>query len=259
MFRTLIRVLTFILLTALTQVGGLVYLLSSYLSKQLFKTNKRWKRLLFFGVLYVCTTWLLVPILSPRVAMPVFQQEGGYRPVTILTCVLNRHYVDPELYKVLMDVASDYPSTIQYMDANFPFFDGFPLLPHLSHDDGEKIDLAFQYGTSGTDLESLRLPTFLGYGSFELPREDEVNTTGVCREEGAWQYSLTRWIPKQNTEATFHHFRTQALLKTLVQQTGIQKIFIEPHLRTRLGIQNSKIRFHGCHAIRHDDHIHIQL
>jgi hypothetical protein len=26
-----------------------------------------------------------------------------------------------------------------------------------------------------------------------------------------------------------------------------------------LGLTNNKIRFHGCHAVRHDDHLHVQL
>ena len=29
------------------------------------------------------------------------------------------------------------------LDGGFPFLDGFPLLPRLSHDDGRKLDLAF--------------------------------------------------------------------------------------------------------------------
>ena len=40
---------------------------------------------------------------------------------------------------------------------------------------------------------------------------------------------------------------------------GIGKIFIEPHIPAGLGISNDAIRFQGCRAARHDDHIHIQL
>ena len=39
----------------------------------------------------------------------------------------------------------------------------------------------------------------------------------------------------------------------------IGKDFIEPHLAKRLGATTSKIRFQGCKAARHDDHIHVQL
>jgi len=255
--KLVLRFLLFLLLTILTQVGGLVYLLSSYLSRRVFRTQRRWKRMLFFMFLYVCATWFLVPVLSPRKAMPVFFEKDGYKPVTILTCLLNRHYVNQEFYEVLRSVPSR--TTIQYMDANFPFFDGFPLLPHLSHDDGRKIDLAFQYGTGGTDMENLKLPTFIGYGSFELPSEDEVNTVAVCKDRGAWLYSLTSIFPTRNTEATFHHYRTQKLVKILAKTPEIDKIFIEPHLKHRMGLSSSKVRFHGCHAVRHDDHIHVEM
>ena len=39
----------------------------------------------------------------------------------------------------------------------------------------------------------------------------------------------------------------------------IEKVFIEPHLKTRLNLTSNKIRFHGCQAVRHDDHIHLQV
>jgi len=37
------------------------------------------------------------------------------------------------------------------------------------------------------------------------------------------------------------------------------KIFIEPHLVKRLKLASNKIRFQGCRAVRHDDHLHVQL
>ncbi|NNE79114.1 MAG: hypothetical protein HKN18_02480 [Silicimonas sp.] len=46
-------------------------------------------------------------------------------------------------------------------------------------------------------------------------------------------------------------------LKTALPAGG--KIFLEPHLADRLGVAGDKVRFQGCRAARHDDHIHIQL
>ncbi|WP_326494137.1 hypothetical protein [Ensifer sp. SL37] len=40
---------------------------------------------------------------------------------------------------------------------------------------------------------------------------------------------------------------------------GIEKIFVEPHLAQRLGVEAGSIRFQGCRAARHDDHIHMQV
>ena len=45
----------------------------------------------------------------------------------------------------------------------------------------------------------------------------------------------------------------------ILHQPNLGKVFIEPHLKDRMKLTNSKIRFHGCGAVRHDDHIHIQL
>ena len=36
-------------------------------------------------------------------------------------------------------------------------------------------------------------------------------------------------------------------------------LLLEPHLKTRLKLEKyDKIRFQGCRAARHDDHIHVQ-
>ena len=46
-------------------------------------------------------------------------------------------------------------------------------------------------------------------------------------------------------------------LKSNLPEGG--RILIEPHLAERLGVAGGKVRFQGCRAARHDDHIHIQL
>ena len=58
---------------------------------------------------------------------------------------------------------------------------------------------------------------------------------------------------------TFDLKRTAFFIRLLTQDANIKKIFIEPHLKTRMRLKHAKIRFHGCHAVRHDDHIHFQL
>ena len=58
----------------------------------------------------------------------------------------------------------------------------------------------------------------------------------------------------------FDAVRTAALIRLLAQQPWTEKIFVEPHLVTRLHLRNfPSIRFHGCRAVRHDDHIHLQI
>ena len=43
----------------------------------------------------------------------------------------------------------------------------------------------------------------------------------------------------------------------LLHDPGVQKILIEPHLKERLQLQSSKVRFQGSRAARHDDHVHV--
>ncbi|SEP44641.1 hypothetical protein [Niastella yeongjuensis] len=57
----------------------------------------------------------------------------------------------------------------------------------------------------------------------------------------------------------FYGEKTKCLVELFCQDNRIGKVFIEPHLKLRLQLTNSKIRFHGCQAVRHDDHIHVQL
>ena len=61
-------------------------------------------------------------------------------------------------------------------------------------------------------------------------------------------------------KTTLDEVHTKQLIRKIIRHKNVKKIFLEPHLKTRLGLQNeSKIRFHGCHAVRHDDHIHIEI
>ena len=53
--------------------------------------------------------------------------------------------------------------------------------------------------------------------------------------------------------------RMVAVLEILTADPRIQKVFVEPHLLERFGLSDPKIRFQGCRAARHDDHIHLQV
>ena len=172
----------------------------------------------------------------------------------------------PELKQAAQKVANQmnekFPgTTVNYLDANFPFLDRFPLIPHLSHNDGKKLDLAFFYEDSQTGNDTNKAPSWIGYGVCEDPLPGEENTAKFCGQQGYWQYSfLTAVVPQSNKgDFTFDAQRTRALVNLLASSEEIGKIFIEPHLKQRLGLKSDKIRFHGCQAVRHDDHIHMQL
>ena len=212
---------------------------------------------------------LVIPLLARpfgRVPMPVFG-NAQVKPLNWMTCLLNRHYVRPELRQATAAVAQKmqdkYPATIiAYLDGNFPFVDNFLLLPHLSHDDGEKLDLAFLYTDHETgDPIHRDAPSFIGYGVFEEPRPGEPDQPSVCRRQGYWQYSLLRYfVPQWNSEKmTLDEARTRDMVNFFAQEKAIGKVFIEPHLKARMRLHDSKVRYHGCQAVRHDDHVHVQL
>ncbi len=268
-----LTIILFCLLTVLTQVGGLVYLLSMLTHKLTDKRagnyfSKVTYRFASFLLLYCITTFLLVPVIAKpfgRVPLPLTETDH-LQPLNILTCFLNRNYVRPELKQTAFEVAKQmntkFPgTTINYLDANFPFIDRFPLIPHLSHNDGKKLDLSFCYRNTKTGEPTNECPSFIGYGICEEPLPNEKNTTDFCAEKGYWQYSfLTKVISQKNKQYfTFDSEKTKELVNLFAAQPSIGKIFIEPHLKTRLNLTSVKIRFHGCQAVRHDDHIHVQL
>jgi len=273
LLKIILTIILFFLLTVLTQVGGLVYLLSSLTYKLTDKwTNNNYLKATYrftsFLTLYCLTTFLIVPVIAKQLGrVPLPLTETNYlQPLNIWTCFLNRNYVRPELKQTAFEVAKQmnvkFPgTTVNYLDANFPFINKFPLIPHLSHNDGKKLDLSFCYRDTKTNEPTNECPSFIGYGICEEPRPNEKNTANFCANKGYWQYSfMTKVISQDNKQDfTFDSDKTRELVTLIATQSSIGKIFIEPHLKTRLNLTSGKIRFHGCQAVRHDDHIHIQL
>jgi hypothetical protein len=48
-------------------------------------------------------------------------------------------------------------------------------------------------------------------------------------------------------------------VEIMVGHDRVEKLFLEPYLKRNLGISHAKVRFQGCHSVRHDDHIHLQI
>ena len=266
-YRALRFLFIFLVLTAFTQIGGLVYLaykpLGKYVSNRL-SGRLKYLRVFVFVAFYLLVSLIVVPPLAKQFGrVPLPKNNPKLTPATHLTWICNRHYVKPTLLSLLDDVANSLPEgmSVVYLDANFPFIDGFPLIGHLSHDDGEKVDLAFIYSNNqGAYLNDGK--TFTGFGHVEGPKKGEINQPQLCAEQGYWQYSFASnwsWV-EQAKDYEFDAQANQLLLRKLAKDPRTGKIFIEPHLTKRLKLQRfSKVRFHGCHAARHDDHIHLQL
>ncbi|MGL4491048.1 MAG: hypothetical protein ACRCU5_16535 [Rhizobiaceae bacterium] len=262
-----LKSILFILLTLLTQIGGLAYLLALAASRLLNKRSALITCALFIPIYAAATS--LSQFIAPafgRVPLPCFAGSDENLVVrSPLYCILNRHYVTPQMRNAATafsaHMAKTFPGTITLaLDANFPFIDGFPLLPHLSHDDGRKLDLAFYYADQTTYLPAqTRSP--IGYFAFEEPLDTEPQP---CRDRYDW---LTlRWdfaylqhlFPSYSLEAK----RMSEAIRWLAnegEQYGVEKLFVEPHLAERLGVTGDKVRFQGCRAARHDDHLHFQI
>ena len=272
-FRIIGLILLFLLLTLLTQTGGIEFLLFWLLWRKIRERfTKKWLRISLgttsFLAFHAVFAFLIIPLIAPlfgRKPLPIYHEN--IQPLNLLTCSCNRHYVKPELYDAILNVSTklneeNQGSIVAYLDAGFPFMEGFPLFPHLSHDDGEKIDLALFYvdAKSGQSL-NLEAPSFIGYGVYESPKAGESNQPLVCDKKGYWQYDiLSKIVPQwHQDDYQFDEARTQKLLQLLSNEKAIKKIFIEPHLKNRMYLNSSKIRYHGCQAVRHDDHIHVEL
>ncbi|MDA9207641.1 hypothetical protein N9O61_02010 [Octadecabacter sp.] len=246
--RWLGRIAIFALLTILTQVGGLAYLVT-FIARRF--------RLAIFVAAYAFV-WVVSTTAAPafgREPLPCFGKN--LRLQSPIYCVLLRHFVVPELADVAQDaadqVAAKYPGTVTLaLDASFPFITGFPMLPHLSHDDGEKLDFAFYYKDE-TGYVGPRTSSPIGFFAFE--------TLDVETCPPAWitlRWDLRPLQPFMHDWAV-EDGRNTALMQTLLDDPRVGKILLEPPLAQRWNLSHPNLRFQGCRAARHDDHIHMQL
>ena len=256
------KLFLFVFLTAITQIGGIVYLISLLISKKWNKKLK-FKNLIIFTTIYLVSTLLIVPLIAPIFGREKVKHSEKIKPTNYMTILLNRNYLRPKLNELLSKTEKELSGTnieIHYLDANFPFIDKFPLLPHLSHNDGKKIDISLIYETKNGIITN-KQKSISGYGLFENPKSNEYNQIEKCLKNGYFQYDFPKYLTlgKINNELVFSEKGTKKLIKKILKNQNLGKLFIEPHLKSRMNLKNNKIRYHGCRAVRHDDHIHVQL
>lgn len=249
-----------VLLSILTQIGGVLLLLSYVLYRK-----SKWKVFLCFCCLYLLSTFVLVPIVAPHFGREKIKTNSRIKIHTFFTQLTNRNYVKPQMNDVLARVSlklqqSLPDTTIHCLDANFPFWDGFPLLPHLSHNDGKKLDISLVYQDAEGSVVN-DIPSRSGYGIFEGPQKGEYDQVLVCLDKGYWQYDYAKYLTlgTMHKDLTMSTTATSSLVSQFLQENAISKVFIEPHLRSRMNLTHPKLRYHGCKAVRHDDHIHLQI
>lgn len=261
------RSLIFLALTLLTQVGGIVYLLCHGVTAML-----RWRSLigfwLLFAFLYVGVSAFAVPPLARLLGrtpvgceMPWDSPSDGLA-VMPHACMLNRHYLRFGAARHVADINAQFAarhagSRLTVLETGFPFIDGFPLLPHLSHHDGRKVDLAFFYrDKAGQEPITSGSPSPVGFFVIEEPRAGDAKPCTDRRTPLRWSFW---WIKPSDRDWVLDEARTAELVRLLAEQPDIERILLEPHLVARLNVADPKVRFQGCQAARHDDHIHVSF
>ena len=247
MFTLILHASIFVFLTLLTQIGGVAWLIALTFRYRLFGF------LAAYAVLSIAA--LLIAPQFGRVPLHCGQGET-LQMRSYVFCVLHRNYMDPTLLSALEDVsgrlaAEHDGAVVEVLDASFPFWDGFPMLPHLSHDDGEKVDLAFVYKYPKTG-GSMATPSPIGYFTFEPGPTDCPPKWLSLRWDLDWLQPI--WPAHAIDDE-----KTGRLIELLAEDRRVSKILVEPHLVARFDVAHPKVRFQGCRAARHDDHIHLQL
>ena len=268
--------LLFVILTALSQVGGLILLLWLQLYhffKKRFKNAwvRRGVHVGGFVVFYLFLMFVIIPPLAriqDRVPLPM-SKSGALVPVTYWTAIFGRNYIKSEGRAKLENIAEAYVKKhpdlkVKYMDCNYPFRINMPgtknvwilegLLPHITHD-GTKADIALVYNDKN-GLSSNLTPTAFGYGSSVDPLPTETCTPCACEHSGYWQYSfMYRNIPR--TDYPLNNELSTELIK-LFDRNLPYTIFLEKHLQQRFNLHGNFSQA-GCHSVRHDDHFHVTL
>jgi len=262
--KIILHIIIIVLLTLVTQIGGIIYLISLLLIKKKAE-KKRLKQIGIFAILYLVATFMIVPGIAPIFGREKIKETEFIKAHSFFYKLANRNYVRPELNNAIERIANEFENQhngakLIYLDANFPFIDKFPLFPHLSHNDGKKIDVSLIYENQNGQLTNKK-PSISGYGVYESPTKKEYDQIIVCKNKGNWQYDFPKYMTlgKINKDIVFSKNGTQKLINLIVKQNEIGKLFIEPHLKNRMNLKSGKVKFHGCQAVRHDDHIHFQL
>jgi hypothetical protein len=252
-------------LTAASQVGGIIWFAVFFLWLLFkYKTPFIFKLVSFIGIYLLIVIYLIPPLaeMNGKVPLPN-SKKGNLIPHNVLYPLLNRNYVTPNTLAVLLRTAKkindENPELkLVYLDSSFPFGKEMPLLPHISHSNGRKVDLSFAYTKNGVQMNSGSCTT--GYGNYVEPKPNEVDQTSICLSEGHVLYDASKYAGfGKRPGYVFDEVNTKLIIEKLLENPETSRIYFETHLKQRLGITSEKVRSTGCWAVRHDDHIHFQI
>ncbi len=197
-----------------------------------------------------------------RVPLPAHNSDF-IGPANYMTIVLGRNYVKQDLYKAVIESAAvfgkKYPTAkITYLDAGFALSSWIPIIPHSGHNGGKSLDFGFIYDDAEGEVKR-GSPSWSGYGVYA--QEKLTNNQKKCFKENS-MYGLSKYFALSTGKGEYklNKRMTRELVQALHKQTKITKIYLEPYLKSSLGLKRfKKIKFPGCNSVRHDDHIHVQI
>ena len=188
--------------------------------------------------------------------VPLACTTSNYAAAQSAYCLLGRHMVVPEVKRAVEEIAFEMQShsrgrKLLYLDASGRF--SSTLWPHRSHGNGYQLDLALYYRDRDTRAPLDGPPRFLGYGAYDPRNAGEPNPCSGRRPADFGD-------PPDDRNWELDPGPTLMLIETLIARDDVERIFLAPHLAQRLGVSHEpKVRFAGCHAARHDDHIHVDF
>lgn len=273
--------LPIILLTVLTELGG-VLIWPAVGVVEVFVARRRFAERVALRVMvplaaYGIGTQTVVPEIARqvnRVPLPcAATPDRPLAPLTPLTCALQRNYLHAEgrasLIVAAREVAEAHPGTIvRFLDAGFPL-GVLPVLPHLFHGDGRRIDLALLWKRGKRPVPGARSP--IGYGGFAPGYERRCPPEPVSATRIPWLRDLPwvaellppmdlRWewaaLQPYTRDVELDVERTRTLAQQLVGLTSVRSVTTEPTLMAPLG---AGVKGSPCELPRHDDHLHVSF
>jgi hypothetical protein len=258
------------LLTVFTQVGGLVlwpfWAVVFSRSAGFTPWKRRGFRFACLSGIYLLCTLLVLPLVASqtgRVRLPLFAtEELPTGPLTIAYPLLNRNYVRPHtrdaFTKAVRASAAKHPGmVVRYLDAGFPF-PTIHLLPHISHQDGQRIDVAFQFQQDGEPVDRALSPIgYWGYAKESHVRSEcagKKGKIGPVKLDLRWDFD---WLQPIWPDLELNRQRNRTLFKELARDRRVCSILLEPTLHRTLA--SSKLAKNGCEVARHDDHFHLTI
>lgn len=254
-----------VFLTLSSQVGGIIWAAVFLLYKIIRPKAPFFIPLAYTISLYIVSVIFIIPPLALKYGkkqLPTSQKGNliAHNPSYFL---LNRNYVTPEMFDILIETADRINAKnsdlkLVYLDTSFPFSKEMPLPPHISHSSGNKVDLTYVYRKNGKIVN--HGSSISGYGNFEGPKSGEFDQPKNCLERGKYFYDFSKYFSlgaKKDLE--FDAENTRLILEELLSNHETRRIYLETHLKNRMNINDERVSSAGCWAVRHDDHIHFQI